>query len=273
MSLITNPRPPRRVCLITGASAGIGESFARLYAAKGWDLALTARRGDRLRCLGDELHAKTGAAVQVVEADLADPAAPARIVGEVEAAGRPVSALVNNAGYGLSGAFAATAWEDQAAQLQVMIVALCQLARLTAPAMQAQGYGRILNVASVAGLLPGSRGDVLYAPTKSFVVKVSQALNLENRNTGVHVTALCPGYTYSEFHDVNGSREKLTRSMPSWMWLDTDKVTAAGYDAVEANQAVCVPGAQYKAITGLARLIPESLLLRLMSRDLGFVRG
>ncbi|MBV9749337.1 MAG: SDR family NAD(P)-dependent oxidoreductase, partial [Acetobacteraceae bacterium] len=185
----TNTPPARRLCLITGASAGLGESFARLYAARGWDLALTARRGDRLRTLAAELEERTGAAVQVVEADLADPAAPKRIVHEAQSGDRTVSALVNNAGYGLSGSFTATAWDDQAKQLQVMIVALCELARLTAPGMAAQGYGRILNVASVAGLLPGTRGDVLYGPLKSFVVKFSQALNLENRKTGVHVTA------------------------------------------------------------------------------------
>ena len=263
----------RRLCLITGASAGIGAAFARLYADKGYDLALTARRGDRLRALAEEVELRSGAETLCIEADLADPAAVDRILAEVEANGRTVSALVNNAGYGLAGPFDRSPWPDQLAQLQVMLIAVCELTQKTLPAMQAERFGRIVNVASVAGLMPGSVGDTLYAPIKAFLIKFSQGLHLENRDSGVHVSALCPGYTYSEFHDVNASREKLERSLPAWMWMGADEVAAAGYEAVEANRALCVPGAPYKAITALGKLIPDEWALHVMSRRPGFIRG
>jgi short-subunit dehydrogenase len=263
----------RRLCLITGASAGIGAAFARLYADRGYDLALTARRGDRLEALAEEIELRSGAEILRIEADLAEKDATDRILGEIEANGRTVSALVNNAGYGLAGPFASTPWPDQAAQLQVMLVAVCEMTQKVLPQMQAQHFGRIVNVASVAGLMPGSMGDTLYGPIKAFLIKFSQGLHLENRETGVHVTALCPGYTHSEFHDVNHSREKLAQSLPAWMWMGADEVAAAGHEAAEANRAVCVPGAPYKAITALAKVVPDEWALHLMSRDLGFIRN
>ena len=269
-----DPAPDsRRLCLITGASAGIGAAFARLYAERGYDLALVARRGERLRALAEDIALRSGAETFCIEADLAEADAVDRVLAEVEANGRSVSALVNNAGYGLAGPFAGTPWPDQMAQLQVMLVAVCEMTQKVLPAMQDARFGRIVNVASVAGLMPGSIGDTLYGPIKAFLIKFSQGLHLENRETGVHVSALCPGYTYSEFHDVNHSRDKLDQSLPAWMWMGADEVAAAGYEAAEANRAVCVPGAPYKAIAALAKVVPDEWALHFMSRDLGFIRG
>lgn len=250
----------RRLCLITGASAGIGEAFARVYAEKGYDLALVARRADRLDALARAVGEACGAKAFAIPIDLADPDASARIMAEVEARGRTLSALVNNAGYGLSGPFASTPWESQASQLQVMLTAVCDLTHRALPGMVEQGFGRIVNVASVAGLMPGTVGDTLYGPIKAFLIKFSQGLNMEHRGTGVHVTALCPGYTYSEFHDVNQSREQLNRATPKWAWLSAERVARAGYEAAEANRAVEVPGAAYKAITAAAKLLPDAWL-------------
>ncbi|HEX8234043.1 MAG TPA: SDR family oxidoreductase [Caulobacteraceae bacterium] len=256
----------RRLCLVTGASAGIGAAFARLYAARGYDLALVARRADRLEALAREVADSCGARAFAIPADLSDPAAPAAIMEELDRRDRTVSALVNNAGYGLTGAFAVTPWEVQAAQIQVMLTAVCELTHRALPAMTGQGFGRVVNVASVAGLLPGTVGDTLYGPIKSFLIKFSQGLHAELRGSGVHVTALCPGYTYSEFHDVNHSRGQLSRSTPKWAWLTAEKVVRAGYDAVEANRAVSVPGAGYKAVSAAARLMPDSWMMRSSGR-------
>jgi uncharacterized protein len=262
----------RRLCLVTGASAGIGAAFARLYARKGYDLALTARRADRLESLAAELGERWGAKAIPITADLADPNAPVRIMEELTGLDRTVSVLINNAGYGLSGKFADTPWEAQAAQLQVMLTAVCQLTRLALPAMLQQGFGRVVNVASVAGLMPGSIGDTLYGPIKSFLIRFSQGLNIELADSGVHVTALCPGYTYSEFHDVNRSREQLSRATPKWMWLTAEKVVQAGYEAVEANRPVATPGAVYKGVTALAGMLPDTAVMGLMRGRLGVVR-
>ncbi|HYD46325.1 MAG TPA: SDR family oxidoreductase [Phenylobacterium sp.] len=255
-------RPSARVALVTGASAGIGEAFARLYAAEGCDLVLTARREDRLRRLAAELGERFGVDAQVIAADLADPAAPAAIVEALR--GRPVDILVNNAGYGLPGVYAETRWADQQAFLQVLLTAVCELTHRLLPGMIARRYGRVINVASLAGLVPGGPGSTLYGATKSFLVGFSESLNIETAESGVHVTALCPGFTWSEFHDANGARERVNRNVPRWAWQDAEAVARAGMRAVEANRAVAVPGLANKAIALLARLTPDAWALALM---------
>ncbi|HEX4095333.1 MAG TPA: SDR family NAD(P)-dependent oxidoreductase, partial [Caulobacteraceae bacterium] len=145
-----------RLALVTGASAGIGAALARVYASHGYDIALTARRADRLHTLADELRLRHGVESLVIPADLARPEAPAEILAAVEANGRVVDALVNNAGYSLPGGYAATRWEDQQAFLQVLVVAVSELAHKVLPGMLERRFGRIVNVASLAGLMPGS---------------------------------------------------------------------------------------------------------------------
>ncbi len=255
----------RRLALVTGASAGIGAAFARILAGHGYDLALTARRADRLDRLAEDIRLRSGVETLTIATDLAEPDAPARILDHLAGHGRTVDALVNNAGYGLPGAYADTRWEDQQAMLQVMLHAPCELIHRVLPGMVERRFGRIVNVASLAGLVPGAAGHTQYGATKSFLVRFSQSLHLETEGQGVHVTALCPGFTYSEFHDVNGTRGQISASTPPWMWLGADEVAAAGYEAMEANRAVCVPGAPNKAIAAVAKLIPDDWALALMA--------
>lgn len=255
----------RKLALVTGASSGIGAAFARILASHGYDLALTARRTERLDALAEEVRLRYGVETLTVAADLAEPEAPGQILDHLTAHGRTVDALVNNAGYGLPGTYAETAWADQAAFIQVMMTAPCELAHRVLGGMQQRRFGRIVNVASLAGLVPGAAGHTLYAASKSFLVRFSQSLHLEASGDGVHVTALCPGFTYSEFHDVNGTRALVSASTPPWLWLGADEVAAAGYEAVEANRAVCVPGAPNKAIAALAKLLPDDWSLALMA--------
>lgn len=259
----------RRLCLITGASAGIGAAFARTYAARGWDVALTARRAERLATLADEIRLRYGVETLVIPADLSDPAAPEKVLETVQAEGRKVDALVNNAGYSKTSGFVDTPWDDHRAMLQVMMLAPTELAHRVLPAMLDDRFGRIVNVCSVAGLLPASPGDTLYGPSKAFLIKWSAGLHLETRDSGVHVAALCPGYTYSEFHDVNGSRAKVSQAYPEWMWMGADEVAAAGYEAAEANRPISVPGAPYKAISAVLKVIPDEWVLHLATRHAG----
>jgi len=204
----------RRLALVTGASAGIGAAFARIYASHGYDVALSARRPDRLERLAEEISLRYGVETLTVAADLAQPTAPAAILDHLAAHGRTVDALVNNAGYGLPGLYADTRWEDQQAFLQVMLHAPSELAHRVLPGMVERRFGRIVNVASLAGLIPGSAGHTLYGATKAYLVRFSQSLHLENLATGVQVSALCPGFTYSEFHDVNGTRVQMSAAIP-----------------------------------------------------------
>ncbi len=251
----------RRTALVTGASAGIGASFARVLAAHDFDLVLTARREDRLRALAGEITDRHGVAVRVVAADLAEPGAPARLQAEIDQAGLAVDLLVNNAGFGLPGKYAETTWADQAAFIQLMVTSYAELVHRFLPGMVARRYGRIVNVASVAGLVPGTPGHTLYAASKAFLIKFSQALALENRSKNVHVTALCPGFTRTEFHDANHTREVMDR-MPKWVWLDADRVAREGYDGVMAGRPVVVNGALYKSLVFLARHLPQGLVFR-----------
>ena len=255
----------RKLALVTGASAGIGAAFAQVLAGAGYDVVLTARRLDRLETLAEEIRLRHGVEVLTVGADLAEPEAPGQILDHLTAHGRSVDALVNNAGYGLPGAYADTRWADQQAFLQVMVTAPCELAHRVLPGMQQRRFGRIVNVASLAGLIPGSSGHTLYAGAKSLMIKFSQSLHLEAAADGVHVSALCPGFTYSEFHDANGTRAMVSAATPAWMWLGADEVAAAGYEAVEANRPVCVPGAPNKAIAAFVKLIPDDWALALMA--------
>ena len=256
----------RRLVLITGASAGIGAAFARIYAGQGYDVALTARRADRLDALAAEITLRFGVEAYAIPADLADAAAgPDAVLDALSAHGRPCDALVNNAGYGLAGSYLNTAWSDQKAFLKLMVEAPCELAHNVLPGMVDRRFGRIVNVASLAGLVPPAAGHTLYAASKALMVRFSQSLHLENLDTGVHVSALCPGFTLSEFHDVNGTRERMNRSLPAWMWMGADEVAAAGYEAAEANRPVAVPGAPNKVIALAAKLLPDDWILALMA--------
>jgi len=257
----------RRLALITGASAGIGAAFARTYANHGYDVALTARRADKLEKLAGEISLGAGVETLTISADLGKPGAVDEILAAITANGREVDAVVNNAGYGLPGTYAGTSWEDQQAFLQVLRMSVAEMSPKVLPGMIERRFGRIVNVASLAGLIPGTVGHTLYGGTKSFLIKFSQSLHLENLQTGVHVSAVCPGFTFSEFHDVADTREEVTRSTPSWMWMGADEVAAIGYEAAEANRPVCVTGAPNKAVAAFAKVIPDDWALALMARQ------
>ena len=255
----------KRAILITGASAGIGAALARVYAEKGWDLILTARREAALTVLAAEISARYGVASTVITADLAEPEAPARLVEAIAARGLVVDGLINNAGFSRTTGFLATDPAQHAAMVQVMLSAPVALSRLLLPGMVARGFGRIINVASLAGQMPATGGDTLYGPIKSFLIKASQGLWLETRGTGVHVTALCPGYTLTEFHDVNGSREQVSSAYPPWMWQTAEHVARVAYDASEADRPRVTPGAMNNVLAALGKLLSEGLALNMVA--------
>jgi len=254
-----------RWALVTGASAGIGAAFARELASRGMSLVLTARRADRLDALAAEIMQHHGVGVECIAADLADPSAPQKLCAEIERRGITIDALINNAGYGLPGSFVSQPWAKHAEFIQVMMTAPCELARLLLPGMQQRGYGRIVNIASLAGLVPGSAGHTLYGASKAFLIKFSQSLALENVRHGVNVCAVCPGFTYSEFHDVTGTRGVVSK-MPHWMWLSADEVARRGMDAVERGEIVYVTGRVNRAIKALFKLLPDRFALRTMQK-------
>lgn len=255
----------RLTALVTGASAGIGKAFADVFGKYGFNLILTARREDRLNQIATEFSAKHRVQAHVIPADLVDPAAPERLVNEIKARGLRVDALINNAGFGIPGRYVATKWENQRDFIQVLVTAPCELAHRLAPAMAERKRGYIINVASLAGMLPGSAGATLYGASKSFMVQFSRSLNIELEKDGVHVTAVCPGFTYSEFHDVTGTRQQM-RGLPAVMWMDAGAVAADGYEAVMRGRVVHVSGRLNRALAWLVRVLPQGLVRRVTSR-------
>jgi hypothetical protein len=256
----------RRTAQITGASAGIGREIALIFAENGFDLVLVARRAERLQALAQEVQGKFGVRAEICAMDLSDPAAPARLEQEMMQRGLHIDALINNAGYTVTGHFRHTDWTAQADLIQVMVTSYAELCHRFGPKMAERGYGRIINVASLAGHLPGAAGGTLYAASKSFIIKMCESLSLEYANDNVHVTALCPGFTYSEFHDVAGNRDTVSK-MPSLLWMNADIVAREAYDAVMRGDPVFINGRANRLVALFARLMPQVPLRKLMARN------
>ena len=254
----------RPVALITGPTSGLGMGFARRYAIDGHDLVLVARDVERLECLAAELRDEVGANVEVLPADLAVAADRAK-VAERLAAG--VRILVNNAGFGTSGEFWSENLDVLQTQLDVNVTAVMQLTHAALPQMLAAGAGTVINVASVAGLLPG-RGST-YSASKAWVISLSEGLANGLEGTGVGVHALCPGFVHTEFHERAGIDMDGT---PSLLWLEVGDVVRDCLADVAKGQVVIVPGLQYKAITTAARVVPRSLV-RAATKVVGRGRG
>lgn len=240
--------------LVTGASAGLGTEFCRQLAARGSGVVLVARRAERLEVLARELE-KNGVPTLCLPADLSVPAEIERVLGALQQRQLPVDILVNNAGFGLTGLYTENSWEVQSRYLSLMVDACAHLSHALLPGMKARGYGRMVNVSSVAGLVPPSAGQTLYAPAKAFLVAFSQTLAAEGAPYGVLVSALCPGVTRTEFFEANGTAARIETVSDIWKCEARDVVTA-GLSAVERGKTVCVPGLQYKAMVLLSRLLP-----------------
>lgn len=243
----------KRRMLITGASAGLGASLAREYADRGWDLVLVARREERLQALAADLKAAHGTDSRVITADLFSDNAVADLMTALD--GLQVDGLINNAGYGHPGTFLASDWEDHRRFNHLMSVVPIELTRALLPAMVERGFGRVMQVASLAGHMPGSKGHTLYAAVKSYLIKFSESLNIEMTGTGVHVSALCPGFVLTEFHDVNGTREGIN-GLPDFMVMNADDCARFAADALEANKAVFISGRVNRFLARLNRWAP-----------------
>lgn len=256
--------PARRTALITGASAGLGAEFARQLAARGFDLVLVARRRDRLETVARPLRVRHGVQVTCLEADLADRDAPERLHAEVEGLGLRVDFLVNNAGAAGPNLLDDRGFERHARFFELMMISVAHLCHLFVPGMREHGYGRVINVSSVAGRIPRG-GDANYGPAKAYLVALSEALNLELKPRGVHVCALCPGFTHTEFHEVAGL-EHMKQSLPGFLWYDADVVVRDGLDAVERGRPIMVSGRLYRWLDPLMQSVWTRRLFRVPAR-------
>ncbi|NPC95961.1 SDR family oxidoreductase [Nocardioides sp. zg-DK7169] len=254
----TAPAPGRRTALVTGPTAGIGRSFATQLARAGHDLVLVARDEARLEEVAAGLRAAYGVEVEVLVADLADRDRLRVVEERLRDPARPVDLLVNNAGFGLKGRFLDNDVDTETAMLGVLVTAVMRLTHAALGPMVERGHGGVINVSSVAAFLP--RGT--YSAAKAWVNSFSEWAAEEYRDRGVTVTALCPGFTRTEFH----ARMDVGRdSAPGFLWLDADELVAAALADHARGRVYSVPSLQYKAITAVARVVPSRVLQRLQS--------
>jgi short-subunit dehydrogenase len=255
----------RPLALVTGASAGIGEAFARAYAERGCDLALVARRAERLEALAAELGRAHGVEAFAIPADLAAWEAWRAVLEAVEGRGRHVDVLVNNAGFGIAQSFAAVPWSRQRDFLMTLVVNACGLAHAVIPGMVERGEGRIVNVASLAGFAPGAAGHTLYPGAKSLMISFSQALDAEYRSRGLKVTAVCPGFTLTEFAQANGTQAVMDQA-PRRFFQTPAQVVGTAIAANERGRVVVVPGWRNKLAAALLHYLPTPLVSAVIRR-------
>lgn len=255
----------RPLALVTGASSGLGEAFARALARRGHDLALTARRADRLDALAAELGRSCGVDAFALPQDLSELGAHQAILDAVAQRGRQVDMLVNNAGFSIAESFAAAPWSRQQAFLMTLVVNACGLAHGVIPGMVARGHGRIVNVASLAAFSPGVAGHSLYPGAKSLMLTFSQALDAEYGARGLKVTAVCPGFIKTEFAQANGTAAVMAEA-PRRLFQTPEAVVAATLRANDAGRVVLIPGWYNQLAAGLMRVLPGPLVRAILMR-------
>ena len=237
--------------LVTGATAGIGESFTRLLASKGYNIALVARDEVRLHERAAGLREKYGIQTFVLPADLATKSGVKSVEKYIQS--YEIEVLINNAGFGINKAFTVSDLGDEQDLLNVLVRAPMRLMHVILPGMKECKSGTIINVSSVAGFIAGGT----YSAAKSYLTVLSESLNTELKGTGVIVSALCPGFTRTEFHQRGRMKMK---GLPSFMWLNADKLVAQSWKDAQAHQPVSVPGWQYKLLMAIVSIAPRSFV-------------
>jgi short-subunit dehydrogenase len=257
--------------VVTGASSGIGAAFARQLAARGCDVILVARRETELTTLARNLGQAFRVRAEVVKTDLGTPEGVDHLVRHLESS--PPHWLINNAGFGVPGAFNQVPLERSLAMIQVHVLAAVRLIHAVLPGMIARGHGNIVNVGSIGAFLPRP-GDATYCATKAYLVTFSRALHDELRDTGVKVQALCPGFTYTDFYNRPDYRGyDLKGAVPRGQWMSPEEVVAASLKTFKHNRPICIPGIQNRLLVALAKLGFREALLRRLDSHLGLSQG
>jgi len=242
--------------LITGATAGIGAAYAKLLAKEGFDLVLVARDLPRLKGVAKELSKLYKIKAETIKADLTKPAQLAKVEKRLANNSKPIEVLINNAGFGLKDRFLVSNLATQQELLDVLVTEPMRLSHAVLPGMIKRNSGSIVNVSSVASFIAGGT----YSAAKSYLTVFSEYLHTELRDTNIKVSALCPGFTRTEFH----ARGKMKMSgLPNYMWTTVDQVVAKSWRYVKAGKVICIPGWQYMLLSSIARIAPRPLVRKL----------
>lgn len=244
-----------RTACVTGATAGIGLAFAEVLASEGSDLILVARNAERLDVVAQRLRSENAIEVEVLSADLATDSGCSIAMGRLADASRPVDVLVNNAGFGVNDGFIGGSLVEEERLLDVLVRATLRLTHAVLPGMVERGNGSVINVSSVAGWVPSGT----YGAAKSWVTVFTEGLAGELAGTGVTATAVCPGFTHTEFHE---RAQMSVSALPDWVWLDARRVAVEGLAAARSGRVINVPSKRYTSLSLLARHAPRALLRR-----------
>jgi len=248
----------KKTALVTGASSGIGLAFAKLLAAKGYNLVLCARRKERLTALGEELEKKFSVRTYSIQADLSKRETPDEIFKDLKSKDITIDFLVNNAGLSLKKKFSRNSWEDIDNFMTLMMVNVTKLCHLVMPTMKEKKEGYIVNVSSIAAFIPEDSGS-LYTASKKYVSSLSIALAKEGEPYNIKVLALCPGLTHTEFHKVLGNKEKVEK-FPKILWMTAERVVEEGYTAVMKGKRIHINGFVNKVICLIFHMLPQSII-------------
>jgi short-subunit dehydrogenase len=248
------------IAVVTGASVGIGEAFARALAARGHDLVVVARNEARLTELADALKSEHGVSTEVLPADLETDEGVALVEARLRSEERPVELLVNNAGFGTTGAFHSLLIDGEVAEIRLNVLALVRLTHAAIAPMVARGHGGVINVSSVGAYQPTPH-SATYSASKAFVSSFTNAIHEELHGTGVKAMVLAPGFTHTEFH-VRAQVDNSSK-MPEFLWQSPQEVVAAALKAYDRGRAVCIPGALNTVAAAFSGTMPSGISRRI----------
>jgi short-subunit dehydrogenase len=239
--------------LVTGATSGIGAAYAKLLAKEKYDLVLVARDLPRLNAYAKELNKNYKIKVETLQADLTKPAQLAKVEKRLSSKTKPIEVLINNAGFGIKQSFADSEIKKEQELLDVLVTAPMRLTHAVLPQMLKRDSGVIVNVSSVASWIAGGT----YSAAKSYLTVFSEYLNTELKRTNIKVSALCPGFTRTEFHQRGKMR---MTGLPNFMWLNADQVVTKSWKDAKAGKAISIPGWQYLILSTIARVAPRPIV-------------
>jgi short-subunit dehydrogenase len=244
------------IALITGATAGIGAQYARLLAKEGFDLILVARNKNRLASTAKSLNKEFGVKVEILPADLTKPVQLEKVRKRLSDSRKPIEVLINNAGFGINKSFLVSNLSDEQGLLDVLVTAPMRLTHAVLPIMKERNSGTIVNVSSVASWIAGGS----YSAAKSYLTVLTESLHTELRPTKIKISALCPGFTRTEFHERG--RMKMN-GLPNFMWLSAEEVVSKSWRDVNAGKVISIPGWQYLILSSISRFGPRPMVRRI----------
>jgi hypothetical protein len=244
------------IALITGATAGIGAQYARLLAKEGFDLILVARNKNRLASTAKSLNKEFGVKVEILPADLTKPVLLEKVRKRLSDSRKPIEVLINNAGFGINKSFLVSNLSDEQGLLDVLVTAPMRLTHAVLPIMKERNSGTIVNVSSVASWIAGGS----YSAAKSYLTVLTESLHTELRPTKIKISALCPGFTRTEFHERG--RMKMN-GLPNFMWLSAEEVVGKSWRDVNAGKVISIPGWQYLILSSISRFGPRPMVRRI----------